>query len=95
MGLNGKAHAGAINDESSEIKTPWLWFRLLRRAESRGSPGTSAASVSPAFIDSQWSVTEPLNADIMTRVAALAYTFLVRTQLYQRAKARHEFTAHG
>ena len=35
MGLNRKAHAGAITDEWSEIKTQWLWLRLLLRAESR------------------------------------------------------------
>jgi hypothetical protein len=34
MGLNRDAHAGAITDEWSEIKTQWLWFRLLLRAES-------------------------------------------------------------
>jgi len=37
MGLNGNAHAGAITDEWSEIKTQWLWFRLFLRTESRRS----------------------------------------------------------
>jgi len=49
-----------------------LWFRLLLGAESTQLPGTSGASVSPSFTDSQWGVTELLNADIMARVAALA-----------------------
>ena len=34
MGLNGKAHAGSITHEWSEIKTQWLWFRLLLCAEN-------------------------------------------------------------
>jgi hypothetical protein len=36
MGLNGKAYAGSITDEWSEIKMQWLWFRLLLRAENGG-----------------------------------------------------------
>ena len=35
MGLNGKAQAGAITDEWSEIKTQRLRFQLLLRDESR------------------------------------------------------------
>ena len=35
MGLNRKTHAGAITDEWSEIKTHWLWFRLLRAESGR------------------------------------------------------------
>jgi hypothetical protein len=35
MGLNRKAHAGAITDEWSEIKTQWSWLRLLLRTENR------------------------------------------------------------
>jgi len=34
VGLNGKAHAASITDEWSEIKTQWLWFRLLLCAEN-------------------------------------------------------------
>ena len=35
MGFNGKAHAGAITDEWSEIKTNWFCLRLLLCAEGR------------------------------------------------------------
>ena len=34
MGVNRKAHDGAIADERSEIKVQRLWLRLLLRAES-------------------------------------------------------------
>jgi hypothetical protein len=50
------------------------------RADGRPAP-TSGASVSPTFTDSQWGVTEPLNAHIMKKVVALVQTFLVRTQV--------------
>ena len=35
MGLNREAHAGAITDECSEIKTKWFGLKLLLGAETR------------------------------------------------------------
>ena len=35
MRLKRKAHAGAITDKWSEIKTQWFWLRLLLRVERR------------------------------------------------------------